>query len=264
MKCTAISSSARNPLPYRNASITARSTELTKTNTRCRAYFTNSGRSVRNISRMAASARYSRLSRISTNTSSGKRTTTSHAPSVNFATAKMPTTIVDRIAADRLIASRRRHPGSRCSQVVFGHPVTGHREPGEHADRENRDQRIDRTAHGDQQCHRERRERDDAVGEHQPVTAFGQLPRQEPVFGDETGQRRKTVETGIRPGEQDGGARRLDKDVENVADHAVTEDRAGNLRQHRRIFGDKRGGVGDVGQIGDTGQQEPRESRPWR
>ena len=31
----------------------------TKTNTRCRAYFTKSGRSVRNISRMAASARYS-------------------------------------------------------------------------------------------------------------------------------------------------------------------------------------------------------------
>lgn len=63
---------------------------------------------------MAASARYSRFSRVRTNTSSGNTTTTSQAPSVNFATAKMPTTIVDRIAADRLIASRCRHPGSRC------------------------------------------------------------------------------------------------------------------------------------------------------
>ena len=37
---------------------------------------------------MAASARYSRFSRISMYTSTGKTTTTSHAPSVNFATAK--------------------------------------------------------------------------------------------------------------------------------------------------------------------------------
>ena len=39
--------------------------------------------------------------------------TTSQAPSVNFAIAKMATTTVDRIPADRLIASLDRQPGPR-------------------------------------------------------------------------------------------------------------------------------------------------------
>ena len=44
---------------------------------------------------------------------------------------------------DRQAVSPARFP---VRQMVFGHPVTGHRESGEHADRVKRDQRVDRAA----------------------------------------------------------------------------------------------------------------------
>ncbi len=65
------------------------------------------------VSSTEASARYCRLSRIKANTRIGKTTTTSQAPSVNLAIAKIPTTIVDRMPADRLITSLYRQPGPR-------------------------------------------------------------------------------------------------------------------------------------------------------
>ena len=65
------------------------------------------------ISSTEDSARYCRFTRINAKTRIGKTTTTSQAPSVNLAIAKMPTTIVDRIPADRLITSLYRQPGPR-------------------------------------------------------------------------------------------------------------------------------------------------------
>ena len=50
---------------------------------------------------------------MSVNTSSGKITTTSQAPSVNFAIAKIATTTVEMMPADKLIAILCRQPGSR-------------------------------------------------------------------------------------------------------------------------------------------------------
>ena len=52
----------------------------------------------------------------------------------------------------------------------------------------------------------------------------------------------------------------LDEDVADLADRPVAEDRLGHLRQHRRISRQIRRGVGDVGEIGDTGQQEPENA----
>lgn len=149
-------------------------------------------------------------------------------------------------------------PPSRLAmrQVVFGHAVAGHRESGEHADRVEGNQRVDRAAGHHQQRHRQRGERDDPVRKHQAVTAFRQLPWQETVFGDEAGQGREAVEAGVRAGEQDGRRRGLDQDVEHVTDHAVAVDGTTDLRQDRWIFGQIRGGVGDVGQVGDPGEQE--------
>jgi len=89
------------------------------------------------------------------------------------------------------------------------------------------------------------------------VTAFHQLSWQEAVFGDETRQRRESVETGVGTGEQDGRRRSLDEDVEDIADQPIAEDRAGNLRQHRRISRFIRRCVGDKREKCDTGQQEP-------
>ena len=70
----------------------------------------------------------------------------------------------------------------------------------------------------------------------------------------------KTVETGIRTEEQDRRARRLQKQVRDLPDHPVAEDRPANLGQHRRIFGDKRSGVGGMHQVDDTNQQEPEDT----
>ena len=77
-------------------------------------------------------------------------------------------------------------------------------ESGEYADRVKWNQRVDRAAGGQQQKRRQRRERDDAIRKHQAVTAFHQLAWQEAILGDETGQHRESVETGIRTGEKDG------------------------------------------------------------
>jgi len=53
------------------------------------------------------------FSRINANTMIGNRITTAQAPSVNFAMAKISTTISEVIPAARLIATLRRHAPSR-------------------------------------------------------------------------------------------------------------------------------------------------------
>ena len=57
----------------------------------------------------SASERYSRFSRINAKTMTGNRMTTTHAPSVNFTTAKMSTTISEVTPAATLTATFGRH-----------------------------------------------------------------------------------------------------------------------------------------------------------
>ena len=71
-------------------------------------------------------------------------------------------------------------------------PKPAMREPGEDADRVERDQRVDVRADRQQQRERRDGQHDDAVAERQPVPASGQLPRQEGVLGDEAGQERES------------------------------------------------------------------------
>ena len=91
------------------------------------------------------------------------------------------------------------------------------------------------------------------------MTAFGQRPRQKTVLGNKTRQCGKPVEAGVGTGEQDRRAGRLDQEVQDVADQPLAENRAGDLRQHRRVFIQIRGGVGDEGQPGHPGQQKPED-----
>lgn len=56
--------------------------------------------------------RYSPLSRMRANTSTGKTITISHAPSVNLTTANSSTTSAVYTPPAMLITSRRRQPGS--------------------------------------------------------------------------------------------------------------------------------------------------------
>ncbi len=55
------------------------------------------------VSRTSASARYSRFSLISAGTKIANSTSTTQAPSVNFTTAKMATTIADSVPAAKLM-----------------------------------------------------------------------------------------------------------------------------------------------------------------
>ena len=74
-------------------------------------------------------------------------------------------------------------------------------EPGEHAERVQRDQRRDVALEDDDQHAGDDGEEDDAVGEHQAVAAVGELAGQEAVPGDD---RRQPGEVGVgRVGGQD-------------------------------------------------------------
>jgi hypothetical protein len=103
-------------------------------------------------------------------------------------------------------------------------------------------------------------EHDDGVGEHQSVPALHHRPRQEAVLRDEAGQCRKTVEAGVGTEEQNRRARRLQQGKQDVAEGTATEDRSGDLGQHRRVSGGVWGRVSDVGQPNDAEQQEPEQA----
>ena len=91
----------------------------------------------------SASIRYCRLSLISTGTPTAKTISTIQAPSLNFTTAKMITTTSEVTPAEKLITSLWRQPRSLVHVVIPGHAEAGQRERGEHADRVERDQRVD-------------------------------------------------------------------------------------------------------------------------
>ena len=72
--------------------------------------------------RARASVRYSRLSRISAKTLIGKMIRISQAPSVNFTTAKITTTIEVSTPAEKLMTSLCRQPGPWCVWWYFAMP----------------------------------------------------------------------------------------------------------------------------------------------
>jgi hypothetical protein len=138
--------------------------------------------------------------------------------------------------------------------VVHGHAEARHREPGEHADRVERDQPVDLGAGSDQEDHRDDREHDDAVGQRQPVAPLGQPAGQERVTRDEAGQEREAAEAGVAAGVEDQRGGGLDHEVHEVGRGA--EDDVGLLGEHRRVarlIGD---GVRHVGEPGDAGDEE--------
>ena len=65
------------------------------------------------VSSTSVSARYSAFSLISAGTRTANSTSTTQAPSVNFTTAKMMTTIGDSTPAEKLMTNLYRQPCSR-------------------------------------------------------------------------------------------------------------------------------------------------------
>ena len=74
------------------------------------------------VSSTSDSAEYSRFILISAGTRTANRTTTTQAPSVNFTTAKMATTIAVSTPAEKLMASLYRQPGSLCLRWYLAMP----------------------------------------------------------------------------------------------------------------------------------------------
>ena len=202
-----------------------------------------------------SSARYSRFSRMRTNTRMGPTTTTSHAPSVNLVTAKISTTNPVSHAGREVDHQPPAPAPLLVRQVVLGHTEAGHREPGEHADRVERHQVVDVRPDREDERQRYDGQHDDAVGEHQPVPALHQPAGQERVLGHEAGQERETVEAGVAPGEQDQRGRELDE-VEQDAAGPAAEDEVRLLGQHGRRPVRVRRRVLHVRQPGDAADQE--------
>ena len=97
--------------------------------------------------------------------------TTSQAPSANFATAKMTATMPVATAPKPLMAMLRRQPGSWRSPPVPDHAGLRERDRGEHADRIERDERLDPAAERRQDDDREDRQRHDPGAEREALTA---------------------------------------------------------------------------------------------
>ncbi|MFT3853954.1 MAG: hypothetical protein QM733_14605 [Ilumatobacteraceae bacterium] len=131
-----------------------------------------------------------------------------------------------------LIVMPRRHFGSRQAQVVTDHPGLAEREAGEHAERVQRDQLGDVAVEDDDQDPGDDGQEDHAVGEHQPVAAVGELPREETVLGDDRRQPREVGVGRVRRQDQD----RERRDLHDPEQHALAAvDVLGHQRDAGRV-----------------------------
>ncbi len=143
-------------------------------------------------------------------------------------------------------------------QVVLEHPRAGHREPGEHTDRIERDQAVHPGSGDEQQDHRDDGQQQDAGREDQTVTTLGQLARQVRVFGSEACEEREPGEARIRRQHQDEHGAGLQHDVEHVAHAGSAVDVLGDLRDDGGRSSDERHWVHD-GRQGAHAQDERAE-----
>ena len=91
----------------------------------------------------------------------------------------------------------------------------------EHADRVERDQPVDLRVGDDEHDDRRDREEDDAVREHEPVPALGELARHEVVLGVEAREPREVGEARVRGEHEDEHRAGLQPVEEHVADGAA-------------------------------------------
>ena len=141
--------------------------------------------------------------------------------------------------------------------VLLGHAGLGEGERGEHADGVERDQLGDVGLEDDHGDGGDDGQGDDAVGEHQPVAALGELLGQEPVVGGEAGQPGEVGEAGVGRQHQDehGGAQ--GEHVEDVAERRRAVDGLGDLGDDRlAVAGDH---VHLGGQPGDAEEHDAEQ-----
>ena len=94
----------------------------------------------------------------------------------------MPTTAMDSAPANAVDHDAELAIGVRAiRRWCLSMPKPGEREPGEHTDRVQADERVELRLEDDDQQDRDHGEHEDAVGEREPVAALGQLTRQERI-----------------------------------------------------------------------------------
>ena len=127
-------------------------------------------------------------------------------------------------------------PPARLAQpeVVLGHPRLGQREPGEHTDGVEGDERGHLGAGGDHERHRGTSQHQHPVGVDETVPALRHLPREEAVAGLEAGEAREVREAGVGRHHEDQHRPGLERVVQDLAEGPAAVHRLTDLRDDRR------------------------------
>ena len=137
---------------------------------------------------------------------------------------------------------------------MHDHRALGEREGEEHADREQRDQRLGLTVEGDVDHGRGDGEHEDAVAEREAIAHAQEEPRDVAVASHEVQQPREAVERRVRGDQQDKRGRQLHEAIGNAVADAGMRD----LGEHRLAA--TRGGAVEVRDEHDA--DEHRDQQP--
>jgi hypothetical protein len=134
---------------------------------------------------------------------------TIQAPAANF--VQITTRVTTNVARGPDTVDQRPPTPARISspEPVAHHPGLGEREGGEHTDHVEMDESLHVGVVDPDQGGRDCGQDDDAVGEDEPVAEVGELPREEPVAGEQRGEPREALVRGVRRQDQDGHSRGL-------------------------------------------------------
>ena len=178
-----------------------------------------------------ASCSYWRLSRSSMTTNSGITINIIQASS-NRVMNTITTTKAEITAPTPLRTRLVCQPGSLQAEVVLRHAGLREREADEHADGVERDEPRHRGVGDDHEDGGGAGQGDDAVREHEPVAALGELPRQEAVAGLEAGEAREVGEAGVGGQHEDQHGGGLEREAQHLADGAGAVDGLADLGEH--------------------------------
>ena len=157
------------------------------------------------------------------------------APWVNLVAAMTRHTTADRPAPMPLMTRPTCQLGSFLVTWCLAMPDCDSVKLEEHADGVERDELVDLGVGHEQQHDGGDGQRDDAVGEHQPVAALGELAGHEVVAGVEAGQAGEVGEAGVGGQHEDERrARSGSCRTARAADAAVAEHRLADLGDDRR------------------------------
>ena len=154
------------------------------------------------------------------------------APIVNFETTTTSSTMKVATEPTALMIWFRRQPFSCTLRWWITMPACDSVKPVNTPDGVERDQRAGVAAERDDQPGRDEAEHDDAVREHEPVAAVGQLARQVAVTRDDRRNPWEVGEGGVGGQDQDGEGRELEDVVER---RGAPVDVARHERQQRLV-----------------------------